>query len=73
VCKKYAGGSYRVNELDEGSNEPLYPPKMRPCRKCKKPTSNYYRCWSCNNEIAWHKQNGTAQEYFANDLWGVTV
>ncbi len=35
-----------------GSNDALYPPKMRACRHCGDSTSNYYNCVACTDSSA---------------------
>ena len=32
---------------DLGPSKPLYPPKLRPCQKCKKLSPNYFNCKAC--------------------------
>lgn len=34
-------------EADEGSNLPIFAPKMRTCRSCGCQTANYFRCPPC--------------------------
>lgn len=43
-----SGTSYREDAKSLGSSKPLYPAKLRACRKCKAPTHNYYRCSPCH-------------------------
>lgn len=46
IMTKFARGSYK-QEADEGSNEPIYAPKVRKCSKCGGNTFNYFNCYYC--------------------------
>lgn len=68
---KYAKHAYKVMEL-EGSNEPLNPPKLRPCRECGKNSVNYYRCGTCKAQNRYLIKNGQT-ECYSEILWGVNI
>lgn len=47
TSSKYASKTYRPKDEDEGSNEPIFAPKLRTCRSCEIQTHNYFFCYSC--------------------------
>lgn len=39
--------AYRQEE-DEGTNRPIFEPKLRRCTLCRELTPNYYKCGTCH-------------------------
>lgn len=57
--------SYRQEE-GEGPNTPLYPPKLRDCRRCGIRTHNYYACYRCQLQI----MGRSPDAYFSAEVSG---
>lgn len=49
---------------DEGPNAPLYPPKLRDCRRCGVQTHNYFTCYRCQCQIQGRNPDAYAASEF---------
>lgn len=55
--KRFDKKSYRPRGEDEGSNDPIYPPKFYPCKTCGKESVNRFKCPRCFAVARWHDQH----------------